>query len=278
MITLRSISIGFMAIAAILPAHAKEALDAVDCAALKVDFVRMMPEIIEPKPFISRDPPFTQDNLKQLSMAAELDPNGLCHYRDLNRKLPATTPSRIVFLGDSITEYWAIADPDLFSGEVIGRGISGQNTSQMLLRFQQDVIALQPRTIHIMAGINDAMAANGTLSTRSNIVSMVDLAQSHGIKIVLAALTPADSFWLVPGVKLAPFVADHNIWLRGYAAKMNIGFIDYNAVLATSGGDMERGLANDGLHPNRLGYARMSKLARRVIGISTKTNSVELAK
>lgn len=239
--------------------------ESLDCAPLKIDFVRMMPEIIEPKPLDPPNPPFNEDDLKRLGAAAERDPNGLCHYRDANRALAAGSHNRVVFFGDSITEYWALADRDLFAGDILDRGVSAQNSSQMLLRFREDVIALHPRAVHILAGINDAMAPNGTLLTRSNIMSMVELARANGIKVILGTLTPADRFWLAPDVALAPFVADHNRWLREYAARERIAFVDYHAALAGPDGRMPASLANDGLHPNRLGYAKMGSLARKVL-------------
>jgi lysophospholipase L1-like esterase len=256
---------GLAAVASQPALAAGEALDAVDCSRLKVDFVRMMPEIVEPGTFVPPDPPFAANDLKQLEMAAALDPNGLCHYREANRVLPVATRDRVVFIGDSITEYWAIADPGLFYGEVIGRGISAQNTSQMLLRFRHDVIALQPRAVHILAGINDAMAPNGTATTRANIISMVELARVHRIKVILGTLTPADSFWLAPEAKLAPFVAEHNRWLREYAAREHIALVNYHAALAGPDSKIPSALANDGLHPNRLGYAKMGPPLRKAL-------------
>lgn len=242
------------------------ALAARDCAALRIDFIAMMPEMVQPQAFTPPDPPFSAESLKQLDRAATLDPNGLCQYRDANRALPPASPHRIVFLGDSITEYWALGDPQLFAGDVIDRGVSAQTTGQMLLRFQQDVIALHPQTVHILAGINDAMSAGGPAGTRANIVSMVELARAHGIRVVLGTLTPADTFWLAPGVKLAPLVAEHNAWLRSYAAREHIPLADYHAALAAADGRMQPGLSNDGLHPNRLGYQRMAGPVRVLLG------------
>jgi lysophospholipase L1-like esterase len=263
-------SIGLLVASVPSAAAQDNPLDAVDCATLKIDFVRMLPEIVEPTPFVTPDPPFTPENLKQLAAAGSLDPNGLCHYRDANRALPARTQGRVVFFGDSITEYWSLADRNVFSGAVINRGISAQNTAQMLLRFQHDVIALRPRTVHILAGINDAMASNGTLSTRQNIISMVELARTHGIRVILGSLTPADGFWLAPEVKLAPFVARHNAWLREYAAREHIAFVDYFTPLSTPDAVMKPELSNDRLHPNRLGYAIMAPLVLEALKADAK--------
>ncbi len=241
------------------------ALDSLDCATLRVDYVRMMPEMIESKPHVPQDQPFSQADLKQLERSAVLDPNGLCHYRDANRALPVAANGRVVFFGDSITEYWQSGDPELFGKAVLDRGISSQTTNQMMLRFQQDVIALKPRVVHILGGINDAMAPNGTLSTRANIVSMVELARAHGITVILGTLTPADTFWLVPDAKLAPFVAEHNRWLRDYAAREHLILADYYTALASPAGKMPAEWSNDGLHPNRLGYARLAPVVRSAL-------------
>jgi lysophospholipase L1-like esterase len=271
MLPFRKIVMILCSFASSSPAFATDSpLDLIDCAPLKIDFVRMMPEMVEPKPFVAPDPPFTPENLKQFESSERIDPNGLCQYRDANRSLPPATFDRVVFFGDSITEYWQLGDNELFTGDVIDRGVSAQNTSQMLLRFQHDVIALNPRTVHILAGINDAMHSNGTLLTRQNVVSMVELAKAHGIDVVLGSLTPADGFWLVPDAKLAPFVAQHNAWLRTYAAREKITFVDYFAALAGPDGKIKPEWTNDGLHPNRLGYANMAPLVRQAIKAKAK--------
>jgi lysophospholipase L1-like esterase len=241
------------------------ALNALDCPSIRVDFGSILPELIEPRPFTAPNPPFSEAGLKQLRRSAALDPNGLCQYRDANRALLPATKHRVIFLGDSITENWAIAEKSLFVDDVLGRGISAQTTTQMLARFQQDVIDLKPRKVHIIAGINDAMSTGGAVGARANIVSMVELARAHGITVILGTLTPADTFWLAPGVELAPFVAEHNRWLRSYAAREGIALVDYHAALAGPDGQILPGVSNDGLHPNRLGYARMSSLARRAL-------------
>lgn len=189
----------------------------------------------------------------------------MCHYREANDALPTTGRNRVVFLGDSITEYWALGDGELFTGEIIDRGVSSQNSSQMLLRFRNDVIALHPSAVHILAGINDALSPNGTLLTRSNIISMVELARANNIKVILGTLPPADRFWLSPEARLAPFVAEHNRWLHEYAAREGITLADYYTQLAGPDGRMPASLANDGLHPNRLGYAKMGPVARKAL-------------
>ncbi len=256
------------AIAGVADAPPVDPLDAVDCATLRVDFVHFMPEIVAPQKLVIPNPPFDQAALAAMNRAADQDPNGLCHYRDANRALPKATAKRVIFYGDSITEYWPLAAPDLFRNDVVGCGVSAQNTTQMLARFRRDVLDLKPRVVHILAGVNDPMSAGGMLSTRTNIMAMVDLARTHGVKVVLATLTPSTGFWLAPGVKLAPQIAAHNAWLRRYAAHERIALIDYHAALAGADGALGENLSNDGLHPNRLGYALMTPLARKAIAVA----------
>lgn len=244
---------------------ADPALDSLDCPSLRIDFVQILPETIEPQTFRPPNPPFSEVALKQLSRAGQFDPNGLCQYRDANRALAPATPNRVIFFGDSITENWAIADRSLFSGAVLGRGVSAQSTGQMLLRFHQDVIQLNPRVVHIVAGINDAMNPGGAIGVRSNIIAMVELARAHGITVILGTLPPADAFWLAPGVELMPFVAEHNRWLQAYAKHEKIVLVDYRAALVGLDGRFLPGLSNDGLHPNRLGFARMGPLAGKAL-------------
>jgi lysophospholipase L1-like esterase len=246
-------------------ADSPDPLDAIDCAALRVDFVSLLPDMIRPQRFAIPAAPFDQTALARIEKAAEQDPNGLCHYRDANHALPKATSNRVVFYGDSITEYWALAAPGLFKGDVIDRGVSAQNTTQMLARFRHDVIDLKPRVVHIMAGINDSMSAGGMLSTRSNIMAMVELARAHKVTVILGSLTPSTEFWLAPGIELAPGIATHNAWLKRYAARERIAFVDYHTPLVGEAGAFRADLSNEGLHPNRLGYAVMTPLARSVI-------------
>jgi lysophospholipase L1-like esterase len=246
-------------------ADSPDPLDAIDCAALRVDFVSLLPDMIRSQRFAIPATPFDQTALARIEKAAEQDPNSLCHYRDANHALPKATSNRVVFYGDSITEYWALAAPGLFKGDVIDRGVSAQNTTQMLARFRHDVVDLKPRVVHIMAGINDPMSAGGMLSTRSNIMAMVELARAHRIKVVLGALTPSTGFWLAPGIKLAPEIAALNAWLKTYAARERIAFVDYHTPLVGEAGAIREDLSNEGLHPNQAGYRLMTPLAIHAI-------------
>lgn len=194
----------------------------------------------------------------------------LCRYAAGNRTLgpPAVGEQRIVFMGDSITEFWKLGDPALFSAGVIDRGISGQTTGQMLVRFRQDVIDLHPIAVHLMAGTNDIAGNSGptTLATvQGNIQSMVEMAQAHGITVILASIPPAADFPWRPGLQPARTIETLNAWLQGYAAGKGIRYVDYHAVLADGSGGLQKALANDGVHPNRDGYGLMKPLAMAAI-------------
>jgi lysophospholipase L1-like esterase len=208
-----------------------------------------------------------QAYFKATEERAKTDWPNLCKYRSANAAL--TTPPKVVFIGDSITESWVRGDPQLFRDGVIGRGISGQTSPQILLRFFQDVIELRPRIVHIMAGTND-IAGNTGPSTeqdfKNNIIAMIDLARSHHIEVAVASILPAGSFPWKPGLKPAATIVGLNSWLRIYAQKSHIRYIDYYADLVNAEGGFRANLSNDGVHPNRDGYAAMRKLA--LLGIA----------
>ncbi|MGH6615062.1 SGNH/GDSL hydrolase family protein [Sphingomonas sp.] len=194
----------------------------------------------------------------------------LCRYRADNARLAGRPAAehRIVFIGDSITENWSVAHPGFFANGVINRGISGQTTPQMLVRFEADVIALQPKAVHIMAGTNDLAGNTGPttmLDIRNNIIAMVALARANGIRVFLASTPPAGAFSWRPGLKPAAQIIQLNDWLRSYAKRVGATYLDYHAALATSEGALRRELSPDGVHPNNDGYAAMEPIARRAI-------------
>ena len=195
----------------------------------------------------------------------------LCRYQAANAALKERP--RAVFMGDSITEYWGGLDPALFAGGVIDRGISGQTTPQMVLRFRQDVVALRPKVVHIMGGTNDVAGNTGPESPdmfRNNIRTMVDLARANGIAVVLAAIPPAAKFNWVPGLQPAARIAELNRWLKSYAAERKLVFADYHAVLAAPDGAMKPAFSADGVHPNAAGYAVMRPVAERALAAALK--------
>jgi lysophospholipase L1-like esterase len=191
---------------------------------------------------------------------------GQCRYQDDNAKLPG--PARVVFMGDSITENWARFDRELFADGVVGRGISGQTTPQMLVRFQQDVVALRPRVVHIMAGTNDVAGNTGPTSDdrfKANITAMVDLAQANGIAVVLASIPPAAAFSWRPQMKPAAKIRELNGWLEGFAKARGATYVDYHKALAGPDGSLPQTYGRDGVHPLRPGYAVMKPLALAAI-------------
>ena len=195
----------------------------------------------------------------------------LAKYRDANAQLapPSKNENRVVFIGNSITEGWTQYFPTMFAGKpYINRGISGQTTPQMLIRFRQDVIALKPKVVVILAGIND-IAGNTGPSTlemiEDNLASMTELAQSHGIRVVLSSVLPAIDFPWRPGLEPAPKVIALNKWIKDYAAKRGAVYLDYHSATADANGGMRAGLASDGVHPTEVGYRVMAPLAEQAI-------------
>lgn len=178
----------------------------------------------------------------------------------------AHTPGhpRIVFLGDSITQGWHDLDPGFFTPGRIGRGIGGQTTPQMLVRFRQDVIDLHPDVVQIMAGTNDIASNTGSMTdeeTEGNIRSMVELAQAHGIRVILASIPPADQFPWRPGLETGQHITRLNMWLRRYAAETGSTYADYWSALRGPGLAMKDGLAKDHVHPTIAGYRVMEPVA-----------------
>ncbi|WNO52835.1 SGNH/GDSL hydrolase family protein [Stakelama saccharophila] len=193
----------------------------------------------------------------------------LCRYRDANAELARSgKPVRVVFMGDSITDNWINLAPHLFEEGRIDRGISGQTTPQMLVRFRQDVIDLHPEAVHIMAGTNDIAGNTGaeTIETlKGHIRSMAELAQAHGIAVILASIPPAGEFPWAKDKRPVPVIRAMNDWLRRYAAENGFTYVDYFSAMATPDGAMKDGLSSDGVHPTARGYAVMRPLTLAAI-------------
>ena len=190
----------------------------------------------------------------------------LGQYRDANAAL--TTPARTVFIGDSITEFWQGAHPDFFSNGIVGRGISGQTTPQMLLRFMADVIALRPRCVHILAGANDVAGNTGPTTPqdyKNNMLAMVTLAQAHGIRVILGGLTLVSAFPWAPGIDTGR-LAKLDAWLRTTARTRGLIYADYPSVLADGAGSIRSEFTRDGVHPTAKGYAVMRPIAEAALG------------
>jgi lysophospholipase L1-like esterase len=181
----------------------------------------------------------------------------LCRYAGDDT---AVGQAKIVFIGDSITEGWGGAEPELFTNGYVNRGIAGQTTPQLLLRFYQDVIALKPRTVHIQAGTNDIAGNTGPESPqdfKNNIMAMVELAKLYQIRVLLGAIPPARKYDWSPTVMPTAHILELNNWMKTYAQRRGITFVDYYAVLADKAGDFNPSLTPDGVHPNAAGFSQM---------------------
>jgi lysophospholipase L1-like esterase len=199
---------------------------------------------------------------------AERDWANLCRFKRANAALAGAPRPRVVFLGDSITEGWLRGDPTLFAHGNLNRGISGQTTPQMLVRFYADVVALHPRAVHILAGTNDVAGNTGPNSPQdfmNNIRAMTDLARANGIKVLIGSIPPSSQFNWRPDIKPAPRISELNAWLERFAADHHAVFVDYHAALAAPDGSMRADLTHDGVHPHRTGYAVMRPLAEAAI-------------
>ena len=218
-------------------------------------------------------PPATLDSEQVAALQQQLsDWPQLGRYREENAKLapPAPGERRVVFYGDSITDAWGrAAGTTFFPGKpYVNRGISGQTTAQMLVRFRQDVIDLRPAAVVILAGTND-IAGNTGLATpamiEDNFRSMTELAQANHIRVILASVLPVSDYPWHPGLQPASKVRALNTWLKSYAASSGATWLDYYSALANAQGGMDSRLASDGVHPTPAGYAIMAPLAQRAI-------------
>lgn len=195
----------------------------------------------------------------------------LAKYRQADAELPppARGERRVVFMGNSITEGWAPLFPELFPGKpYIGRGISGQTTPQMLIRFRQDVVALKPAVVVILAGTND-IAGNTGPSTlemiEDNLASMTEIAKANSIRVVLASVLPVYDYPWKPGLNPAPKIVALNTWIKAYAARAGATYVDFHSAMADERQGMRADLARDGVHPTEAGYRVMAPLVERAI-------------
>ena len=190
-------------------------------------------------------------------------------YAAQNKKLspPAKKEQRVVFMGNSITEFWK-SDRPFFSTTYINRGISGQTTSQMLMRFRQDVIDLKPAVVVILGGINDIAQNQGPVSleqTFKNIVAMATLAKKHKIRVILSSVLPAYDFSWRPGLLPAPKIKKLNAMISTYCLKNKIPYVDYYAAMVDQRGGLKKIFSEDGVHPNVAGYKVMEPLVNKSV-------------
>lgn len=196
----------------------------------------------------------------------------LARYREANARLNPPQPGeqRVVLYGNSITEGWAPYVAAMFPDKpYVGRGISGQTTPQMLVRFRQDVIALQPAVVVILAGTNDIAGNTGpsTLAMiEDNLASMAELARAHGICVVLSSVLPAYDYPWRPGLEPAGTIVALNAWMREYAIAHDLVYLDYHAAMADERQGLRPELSNDGVHPSEAGYRLMAPLLEQAVG------------
>ena len=184
------------------------------------------------------------------------------YYADDNAKLLASkAPVDVVFMGDSITEGWMDKRPAFFTHGRIDRGIGGQTTPQMVLRMMSDVVALRPRAVHIMGGTNDIAGNTGPMTpqmSENNVRAMTDIAQRHGITVLIASVPPAGKFPWAPQIETRGAIAELNRRLERVAHETGAVWVDYYPVLDDGSGAMKPGLAVDGVHPTEAGYDAMA--------------------
>lgn len=197
----------------------------------------------------------------------------LSRYQKANAALPQPKvgEARVVFYGDSITDFWNLAN--FFPGkDYINRGISGQTTSQMLLRFRQDVVEIGAKVVVLLAGTNDIAGNTGPMTleqTEANFASMAEIARANGIRVIFSSVLPVNNytpnsatfFALRPPQQIEAL----NRWLKNYAAEHGDIYLDYYASMVDENGYLKRAYAEDGLHPNAAGYAAMAPLADAAI-------------
>ena len=188
-------------------------------------------------------------------------------YADANKRV--TTPAKVVFMGNTITDGWWPKDSTFFiDNNFLDRGISGQTTSEMLVRFRQDVINLKPKAVVILAGINDIAHNNGVISLENvfgNIVSMAELARYNKITPIICSVLPAYDFPWRRGMNPAPKVIELNKMLKAYADKEGLTYVDYHSAMKDERDGLPKNLASDEVHPTLEGYKIMEKIVLEAI-------------
>jgi lysophospholipase L1-like esterase len=216
---------------------------------------------------------------RQLDERLLTDFGWLARYKEADVALapPAAGEDRVVFMGDSITEGWHF-DAAFKGKPYVNRGISGQTTPQMLVRFRQDVIDLKPKVVIVLAGINDIAANTGPMTleqTEGNLASMAELAAANHIRVVMCSVLPAYDFPWHPGMTPAPKVVALNAWIKAYAAERGHVYVDYYAAMKDERGGLPASLSSDGVHPLPAGYSIMAPLVEEGILKALKAGNRE---
>ena len=177
--------------------------------------------------------------------------------------------NRVVFMGNSITEGWLSIRPEFFKNKpYVNRGISGQTTPQMLIRFRQDVIHLKPSTVVLLAGINDIAENTGPSTIEmiaNNIISMAELAKANHINVIICSVLPANKFPWREGLKPAEKVIKLNALLQSYSKKHKLAYVDYYSAMVNDSHGLKKELGEDGIHPNKNGYLIMEPILEKAI-------------
>jgi lysophospholipase L1-like esterase len=199
----------------------------------------------------------------------------LARYREANEKVaaPAASEDRVVFMGDSITDAWGRSRGKFFPGKpYINRGIGGQTTPQMLIRFRPDVIALKPRVVVILAGTNDIAGNTGPMTLEAiedNLVSMAELAKANNIRVVLSSVLPVCDYHRNQTTQRPPEkILALNAWMKKYADANGFVYLDYYPAMIDEAGMLKKEITADGLHPNDAGYEIMEPLAEKAIAVA----------
>tara|TARA_B100000768_G_scaffold175803_1_gene187681 strand:- start:225 stop:929 length:705 start_codon:yes stop_codon:yes gene_type:complete len=230
--------------------------------------------------FLCFIPVLAQENLEEIvktkvnEALKNLDWGGIDKYNKQNELQISKSSPDAVFMGDSITEGWSVFLPEFFSNNnYINRGIGGQTTSQMLIRFRQDVINLKPKSVVILAGINDIARNNKFYSLEiiaENIFSMVELAKINGIVPIICSVLPADEFSWNPDISPADSVIKLNTLLKAYANKNQVIYLNYFDEMDNNNGGLRVELTSDGVHVTEKGYELMSVLAKQSVSTAFK--------
>jgi lysophospholipase L1-like esterase len=200
----------------------------------------------------------------------------LARYADDNATRASTT-NTVVFMGDSITDFWIKRSPQFFADNptYVDRGISGQTTPQMLIRFRPDVISLKPKVVVILAGTNDIAGNTGPMTLEmieDNFSSMAELAKAHGIKVVMSSVVPVCDYIRSQTDRRPPAkIIALNEWIKDYCAKNKLVYLDYYNAMTDDQKMLKKEITNDGLHPNEAGYAIMEPLAEKAIAAALRT-------